>query len=397
MEGAQGSTASIQLFCVAAVVLFTTGTPRVDSLRATEFFVSQLGSNTNSGTEEDPWQDVQTGLDRVSVGDTLVILPGTYQESLTTSTDGLPNAPITVRAEAPGTVTIVPTSGRLLDIRHANWTFDGIRFNGRFNDADIIRVRSTADGLTLREIDVFDGSRDGIDLGSNSTSPPGPDFDFLENVVIENSTLWNLLWMDASGQRQDAHGIVAGGVRDLVVRDTQISFVSGDALQLQDGGWDRVLVDQVKFWNGPLAQTVGGFDQGINPGENAIDTKQDQEILLRGRLTVNHSEFFGWSGDLITNASALNLKESIEAVVDGNTFYDNEISLRLRGRSEDSGAHVSTMNNVFFDNETVLRYEEDINQLYVFNNTFGDGNGQFFKDGGEEASGRTFRPATTSF
>jgi hypothetical protein len=380
--------------CLAATLLATWPS---SPLSASNYYVSPDGSDAGDGSAAQPWRLVQTGLNRVVPGDTLIIRPGTYAESLRTSRGGASAARITVRAETPFTVTISANASGALEVLHPYLTFQGLRFAGQYNGHDIVRVQTGADALELRQVEVLDGSRDGIDLGSNSISPPGPTTDFLHDVLIENATLRNLLWRDAQGNRQDAHGIVAGGVRNLVIRQSDVSFVSGDALQLQDGAWDNVLIDTVRFWNAPLPQPAGGFPQGVNPGENAIDTKQDSDINVRGRLTVKNSEFFGWNGDLIANTAALNLKERIEAIVDGNTFHDNTIALRLRGDTQDAGAHVSLQNNVLYDNGRAIRYEDDINHLHVFQNTFGSGNGQFFQDGGGGGLGDDLQAANNLF
>lgn len=345
----------------------------------TVYYVATNGDNANDGRSGAPLATIQEALNRARAGDSVVVRDGVYRESLVTVRGGTPAGRITLEAENPGRVTITQAGRRVMDVRHPMLTIRGLAFDGQFGDADIIRVRSTADHLVFDNNEVSNGRRDGIDLGTNEDNGTriGPDYDFLEDVTIRGSSIHHLLRM-VGGKREDAHGIVAGGVRGFEVRDTEIYYVSGDALQLQDGGWDDVTVDGVNFWNAPLPQATAGFDAGVNPGEDAIDTKQDRSIWTRGRLTVKHSQFSGWNGDLIDNPSALNLKEKIEAVVDGNTLHGNQVACRLRGRSQDAGAHVTVMNNVFHDNQVALRYEDGIQNLHVLNNTFGADNDRFF-------------------
>ncbi|MCD6364455.1 MAG: right-handed parallel beta-helix repeat-containing protein, partial [Planctomycetes bacterium] len=173
--------------------------------------------------------------------------------------------------------------------------------------------------------------------------------------------------------RDDAHGIVTGGVKNFTIRNTEIYYVSGDSLQTQDGHWQNVLVDGCTFWNGDLPTARAGFPAGVNPGENAIDTKEDG--VLRSTMTVRNSVFYGWDSDYIFG-SALNLKENVTIVVDGCELYDNNVGFRLRGKSGDTGAHVTVTNCVMHDNAVALRYEDDIQELKVINNTWGSGNGQ---------------------
>jgi hypothetical protein len=344
------------------------------------FYVSPLGSNDNAGTEDSPWLTIQKGLNEVGAGDTLIVGAGTYNESLDTVRDGSAGNRITVRAQNSGQVTVT-NSGRVLDFNHAHTTFDGIRFDGQYGTSDTIRVRVGADFGELTGVEVLNSSRDGIDLGTNAASSAPADF--LNGFTIANSSVHNTLWVDSNGDRQDAHGIVAGGVRDFTISNTEVFHVSGDAFQLQDGDWDNVLVDSVEFWNGPLPEDTNGFAAGVNPGENAIDTKQDRRLPTRGQLTIRDSTFYGWNGELIPLASALVLKEKVDVTVERSVFFDNLIALRLRGEtSNNSGALVTVKNNVFYDNQIAARFEDGIVDLEILNNTFGADHRQFFVDGG---------------
>ena len=369
------------IFFFSAIVFLTCVCVFVEPAESSTFYVSPTGNDANAGDLANPLATIQEGLDRAAAGDSVLIQDGIYNESLVTDAHGTAADRITVRAVNSQAVTVsAPFGARALDVRHAYTTFEGLIFDGNFTNNDLIRVRVEADYLHFRNNLARNGARDGIDLGENDTTI-GAGYDFLEGVLIENSRFHHFLWFDTSqpNNRNDAHAIVAGGVQDFTIRDTEAFFVSGDSLQLQDGAWDDVLVDGVRFWNGPLPEPAGGFAAGVNPGENAIDTKQDDAIAVRGRLTVRDSEFFGWDGDLITNSSALNLKERVDVVLDGNLLHDNEIALRLRGRTGDNGAHVTVQNQLLYSNLTALRYEDSINNLHVFNNTFGADNVNFFQ------------------
>ncbi len=350
------------------------------SLQAGMFYVSTLGDDGNTGAIDSPWLTIQKGLNEANPGDTLNVADGTYNESLQTVRNGTDGSRITIRAENASQVTVT-SSGRVLDFDHSHITFDGLRFDGQFGASDTIRVRTGADFGTLSGVEVFNSSRDGIDLGTNQTDSAPTDF--LEGFTITESSVHDTLWIDGSGERRDAHGIVAGGVRDFTLSDTEVFFVSGDAFQLQDGDWDDVLVDSVLFWNGPLPVDTNGFAAGVNPGENAIDTKQDDNLPTRGHLTIRDSVFFGWNGELIPQASALVLKEQVDVTVERSLFFDNLIALRLRGEtSNNAGAFVTVKNSVFYDNDRAARLENDVANLNLWNNTFGEGHRLFFEDGG---------------
>ncbi len=345
-------------------------------------FVNSSVPSSGDGSISAPFKTIQEALNLVQAGETISIAPGSYVETLTTRQDGQVDARITLKATIPGTV-VVNHVGRVLDVTQPYYTVDGLIFDGGFGGKDIVRVRTQGDFLEFRNNVVRNGARDGIDLGTNLTS--GLPTDFLNGVIIEGCKIHHLLWHD--GIRKDAHGIVAGGVRQFVVRDSEVYIVSGDALQLQDGGWDEVLVENANFWNRPLPNAIAGFPAGVQPGENAIDTKQDNRIPYRGRLTIRGGNFHGWHSDLITNASAINLKERVEVLIDGASVYNNDIGFRLRGRSGDNGAYVTVQNTVLFNNQRAVRYEDQIKNLHLYNNTWGLGNGQAFQSAGGTGSG----------
>jgi len=324
-----------------------------------EWYVDVTGSDTAAGTSGDPFQTIDHALRSVQAGDTIIVGDGAYAETLQTVAPGLPSAPITLRAANPGGAVVTSSAEKVLRVYDPYYTIEGMVFDGQYGGHDIVKVYDGGGGLVFRGNEVRRGARDGIDLNA----PAG--------VVIDGCTIHDLLWMDG-GVRNDAHGIVTGGVAGLTVRDTEVYYVSGDCLQTAYGGWRDVLVEGCEFWNGPLPTARAGFPAGVNPGENAIDTKERADEP-RATMTVRDSVFHGWRGDYISNAAALNLKQNCDVLVEGNTFYDNEFALRLRGAPDDAGAHVTVTNSVFHDNDWPIRYEDDIQQLRVYNNTFDDG------------------------
>ena len=50
--------------------------------KVTRFYVSTDGSNNNSGTSDLPFATVEYALNNVASGDTVIMQPGTYQESV---------------------------------------------------------------------------------------------------------------------------------------------------------------------------------------------------------------------------------------------------------------------------------------------------------------------------
>jgi hypothetical protein len=78
----------------------------------------------------------------------------------------------------------------------------------------------------------------------------------------------------------------------------------------------------------------------------------------------------GFRNGLIGNMAAFNLKEHVDATLDGVTVFDSEIAFRLRGPAT-TGAHVLVKNAVVHDVVTAFRYEDNIQNLRIWNSTVG--------------------------
>jgi hypothetical protein len=79
--------------------------------------------------------------------------------------------------------------------------------------------------------------------------------------------------------------------------------------------------------------------------------------------------------------AALNLKENVDAIVDGVTIHGSEIAFRLRGP-----ANVRVQNAVVHSVAVAVRYEDNIQGLRVWNSTFGNSIGRAFVAASSSAS-----------
>jgi hypothetical protein len=72
--------------------------------------------------------------------------------------------------------------------------------------------------------------------------------------------------------------------------------------------------------------------------------------------------------------AAFNIKETVDAVIDGVTVHSSEIAFRLR-----APASVRVQNAVVYDVGYGVRYEDNIQDVKIWNSTFGAGVGQVFR------------------
>ena len=324
---------------------------------ATEWFVA--AGHSGSGSSQSPFGRIGDAIDVAQPGDTVTVRSGTYREVLRTSRSGRPDAPVVVRAEGERGTVVVTAAGRVLTVAHAYVSIEGLVLDGQYGADDLVRVSSAASGLVLRNLELRRSSRDLVDMANPA------------NVLITGCLIHHAL--NPVDGRSDAHGIAAGAVKNLTIRDTEIHTFSGDGVQVDPGrgapGWSDVTIERARIWLEPLPAAENGFPAGVAPGENAVDTKASP-AFARAAITIRDTTVWGFRTGSVTNMAAFNLKEHIDATIDGVTVFDSEIAFRLRG-APTGGAWVAVKNAVIYNTTTAFRYEDHIENLRIWNSTIG--------------------------
>lgn len=359
------------------------------SLFATRYYVDDVSSN-GSGTPGNPFNSIQSALYAAQPGDTVVVFPGTFTPGMEVGTvrDGTPSQRITVKAFDPSQPPFITRSGRVFKFEHGYITLDGFILDGQFGNRDVVSIRSGGQYTIIRNCEIKNSVRDGIDLSSAN------------NVLIENCQIHHMLAGTYTNQ-QDAHGIVATGEKNLTVRGCNIYYVSGDCFQTDPNRglplWDNVLIENCQLWTGPLPADAAGWHAGEVPGENAIDTKVNDDSLQTGyrpKITLRNVKAHGFVPGYISNRAAFNIKEQVECTMNAIRVYNNEIAFRLRGDTGQGSAHVTLMNVVAFENDKTFRTEDDVEILHIYNSTFHKAsNGVYFRNvsGGYDPAGFDLR------
>ena len=327
---------------------------------ATEWYVAP--GHTGRGTKLSPFGAVQEALRAAQPGDTVTLRPGIYHEAIRTVRDGSAAAPIRLRAESGMGPVVLTNRETVLQINHSFVVVEGLVLDGAYSARIVVNVKSGVQSVVLRKMEVRRSGRDCVNIGA------------AVDVLIEDSLIHHCL--NSTNGRTDAHGIAAGAVRGLIVRGTEIHTFSGDAIQMNRTGtahapgWDDVRIERCRLWLAPLAQAENGFPAGSVPGENAVDTKTAPSSP-RARIMIRDTEAWGFGG-AIRQQAAFNLKERIDATLDGVTVWTSDIAFRLRGSGTGpDGAWVRIQNAVLHDVSVGVRYEDDIQRLRVWNTTFG--------------------------
>src|SRR5581483_7423093 len=222
------------------------------------------------------------------------------------------------------------------------------------------RVKITADDVTLRHCEIRNATGNGVGV-------------FGKNVVIESCKIHHLL-AGTFKEQHDAHG-VTGGWNGVTIRNCEIAYVSGDAVQFDPDRRTRghVLIEDCTFWTGPLPAAAGTFKPGERPGENAVDTKTPPDGPPC-TMTIRNCYFHGWNQPgQIGSMAALNLTENVEVRVAHCLFRDNEIAFRVRGPTRRGGARVDIRDCAIYEGQVGVRMEDRIRDLKITGLGFGPG------------------------
>ena len=191
------------------------------------FYVAASGSNTNPGTEAQPWKTIQKALSTLTAGQRALVRAGTYAENLDMSRAGSPLAPITVQAY-PGERPVLTAAGsHPLEVSSTGAYF---RFSGF--------VIEKAPGTSGGNVDIYghhvEISKNEVRLGTDQgvyTAEESHHAQILGNWIHDNG----------KGIAHQSHGIYLQGDDHLVANNVIHDHVEGFGIQVYDKG-DRAIV-----------------------------------------------------------------------------------------------------------------------------------------------------------
>jgi len=339
------------------------------SLFAGEYYVG-TNSIQGNGTIQNPFNSFDAALTVAQPGDTVFVLPGIYSNAgpIKTVRGGFLGKRITIKALDSTDKPIIKVFGNVVNIAHPFITLENLIIDAEFASSFAVKIGSAGDYTIIRGCEIRNGQRDGVDINEAN------------NVLIENSEIHHFLSGTYNNQK-DAHGIVATGQKNLIIRNSNIYYVSGDCFQTDPSRdyplWDNVLIENSRLWTGPLPEDAANFKAGEIPGENAVDTKINPDAINSGyrpKITIRNVEAYGFSKGFIPDRAAFNIKEQVECLLENIIVHHNEIAFRLRGPGSRGGAYVTVINAIAYQNLKVFRIEDGIEQLHIYNGTF-DNNG----------------------
>ncbi|WP_192498978.1 right-handed parallel beta-helix repeat-containing protein [Skermanella pratensis] len=337
-------------------------------------WVSNKGSNSNSGSESSPFKTIQAALDKATPGTAVMVKAGTYVENVNFKHSGTEKAPIwLISADGNGAAKIKPASGGTATI-------------AGFGEENIV----------VRGFDVTAQSKqNGIQFGM-----AGTDFkDMVKNIVVEDNIIRgagmdgikisqgdNIHILDNTIIGAGDQGIDFVAVNDSVIARNDISKVTGVAGLFAKGGSTNVRIEYNRVHDVDVdGISIGGWTtpKWMRPGMRDYEAKNvvaiGNEVFDVGKRPLN---FLG----AVDSTATGNL-------LAGNPKYYTVVNVAA-GKT---GGQATPSSDITITNNTINRSNNWLNVesgqgkgLQVSNNRFdGVWNGKAGPNSGGPASGGT--------
>ncbi len=336
---------------------------------AEEYFVSTNGDNSNPGTLQQPWQDIDYACNNATKGSTINVLQGTYHEQIDVGVDSI------YVHNYIGQAVIIDgsniTSGAILEISNKKGvTFDGFELqNNIHNDAQGILITGKSENITIKNCKIHD-----IHFSSNPNDPAdenknaqalivyGDSTTSMKNITIDNNEIYDCRLGYSEGLaingNVDTFTIIRNKVHDLTnIGIVMIGHEETCSTPALDQARNGVCKENITYkCNSPYAANAGIYIDG------AKDTKIEQNTCYRNiwgiEIGCEHPGKSSSNIDVFNNVVYRNSKSGI--AVGGYDYPGGS------GKVTD----VNIYNNTLFDNDTLTgpdSYDPEINISYAEN------------------------------
>ncbi|MCI0563894.1 MAG: DUF1565 domain-containing protein [Nitrososphaera sp.] len=325
-----------------------------NALAASTYYVdinNSQGSDSNPGTQSQPWKTIGKAANAMGAGDTAIVLAGTYNEKVSTVRSGSSGNRITFRA-MPGARVLT-----FLNVSHNYITIDGFEMTGA-NAGTMMNV--TGDYFELLNNVIHDmgaswgvvnlnGSADNAVIRGNrfySSAGPGDDLPYIiiqgNNHLVENNEIGPAKDADAFRAWGNGHIIRGNYIHDFVLTGGSASHM--DIIQTFGSGIGSLIFEKNLI---DMSNVSGGYPQMFMTENNGNSTTGSWEI--RNNI---------WIGvPAVANIGIPNLHFY------NNTVYDSGSSLviwmyNVSGKGDHTGAKVK--NNIIVAPSNISSYSAAI-------------------------------------
>jgi hypothetical protein len=179
---------------ILAVILLTAFAPVPAQAAGNVYYVAKNGSNSNAGTEAQPWLTIQKAASTLTAGDTVYVKAGTYREQVKPKNSGTAGNVITYAAY-PGDTVIIDGTGvssgsdghGLVELTGVSYvTIDGFEVQNEDTAGGIVG-NGECHYIIVKNCIVHDTAYSGIFFLYSWTYTPHK----MSNIIIDNCETYN--------------------------------------------------------------------------------------------------------------------------------------------------------------------------------------------------------------
>ena len=283
------------------------------------YYVSPKGSDSNSGkSTSKPLKTIKKGISKLSKGDTLILLSGTYNEKVEIKKNGASGNPITIKSQGSVTISGKNKSGALLKINGAQYVnIVGIRFADLVADeSQAIYIINGASHITISNCTFYNikcKHNNDEDKGSQAIYAVGKKGKAINDLNIVNCVLTNI----GSGWSENIS--IEGNCTNVNIKNTKVATNNGNKGNIgiclcigsggtrpngvvvsgctaekcktpyKDGLAYGIYVDggaNVKFLNNTVKSCEGGIEVGAEENNPSHRGKETENVTVSGNYVT---------------------------------------------------------------------------------------------------------------
>lgn len=287
------------------------------------YYVDVNGNNSGTGSESSPFRTIQFALDRgLDAGDVIIVRPGTYREALYINDGGSAAGNVTLKAEVPGSVLLLPPSG----------SWNGISVNANY--------------VTIQGFEIANANGDGIEANNvhhikvldnvvHGSGESGIQFNWSEFIVIERNTTYENAsdgWFSGISVYQNRNitgDTTTPGFRTIIRDNTSYDNITKTGNHTDGNG---IIIDDFQ------STQTGGFPSYTFPtlvennlvyqnGGKGIQVVWSDGVTVRNNTAWHNNQdplnSGTWRGEISNSQSSNNIFVNNIAVVDPSVNPNN--------------------------------------------------------------------------
>jgi parallel beta-helix repeat protein len=300
----QASSVILSIMCMiwtGCVALTTqtaspTGSPSGSALSVgTDYYVSTSGSDSNDGSSASPWRTIGHASAQLKPGDTVHVLPGTYNESIFQMASGTATSRIRFISEQKWAAKIVATSYTSFEMRTGDY-IDLVGFDLTGGNDSGVEVDTSHNKVLNNHVHDIPGNcvgGGGINVASfiYGQSDNLIDGNVVHNIGLNLDCAPNNAWF--------MHGIYISTYK-ATVSNNIVYAAGGYGIHLWHAAYNATIVNNTVFNNDAGGIILGGVASEYQGGPVA-----DDFTTVANNISVGNGRVYGKSGIIELGATGI--------------------------------------------------------------------------------------------